>query len=383
MFSNDGMINYNGASVPASTAPLQYRLVNNGGIATTGSKKNSTARHEFDPDAFDQVIDYAYTARLEIPAEKVREIYAIASRLKMTSVASKCGKFLLSTLTPDNCLEVRNMKAVLKDPFLLQSVDGYIKQNFEQIVQNKACITHEVLQHLKVEFLLSSEQDDKVNERHVFNEVLEWIHDCFLNGSLDMATLLERKLIMLFYNKNLNQIQDCSEMVEPEQTAAELDAIEDYKKLSKRLSHPTLTRSASVSTDNLNGGNGNGASNGKVMVPSKPRQFMFARSDSESSLSSLADNDDEQEWKLLANCRIGEHNLAGLVTIAGQLCLISMKLRISSKCSSKDNLCDGSDYCLIPPMSSPRCAVGTAELGGKLFVCGKYCVSGTECERFH
>jgi len=45
----------------------------------------------------------------------------------------------------------------------------------------------------------------------------------------------------------------------------------------------------------------------------------------------------------------------------------------SSKNASKDNLSDSADYCLVPPMSTPRCAVGTAELGGKLFVCGRCC----------
>ena len=177
-------------------------------------------------------------------------------------------------------------------------------------------------------------------------------------------------------------------MVEvPPSPPEEMEAIEDYKKLSKRLSHSSLARSASSSIDNIHAtGNIAGGGRDKSSVPSKPRQFLFTRSDSESSLSSIADNDvaEEQEWKLLANCRIGEHTLAGLVTIAGQLVLLITKLRFttinssSSKNASKDDLAahlDGApapDYCLIPPMSSPRCAVGTAELGGKLFVCGKW-----------
>ena len=374
LFSND-MINANGASVPASNGPQQYRLVNSsyGPNGTTGNvMKNGVARQEFDPEAFDQVIDYAYTARLEVPVEKVRETYAIATRLKMTSVAAKCGQFLLSTLTPDNCLEVRNMKSVLKDPFLLQSVDGYIKHNFEQIVQSKVSITSDCLLHLKFDFLL---YEEKFNERHLLEEVLDWIHICFNQETLDMATLKEKNMFMLYYNRSLNQIQDCSEMTKPEnetKTVDEIEAIEDYKKFSKRMSHPTLLRSAS-STDNINGGGPVAYGKDKSSVPSRPRQFLFTRSDSESSLSSLADNDEEQEWKLLANCRLGDLTLAGLVVISGQLSLITMKLRInSSRNASNDNLVEDSDYCLIPPMSSPRCAVGTAEFGGKLFVCGKF-----------
>lgn len=372
MFAND-IGNTNGSMNQSSNGhgPQQYRLINSNLTGMNGNGKNGSIRQEFDPEAFDQIIDYAYTARLNVPAEKVREVYAIASRLKITSVASKCGQFLLSTLTLDNCLEVRNLKAVLKDPFLLQSVDGYIKQNFEKFVQNKST-TDDGLLHLKVDFLMNGgEPEEKINERHLLNEVLDWIRNSFAYETLDMSVLTEKKMIMLYYNKDLNQIQDCVEMAEPS-SPEELEAVEDYKKMSKRCPHPPLMRSASSSVDNINVQH---LMNGKdrSSVPSKPRQFLFARSDSESSLSSIADNDDEQEWKLLANCRIGEHTIAGLVTIAGQLSLLTMKLRVNSnKDGSKNNSIDGSDYCLIPPMSSPRCAVGTAELGGKLFVCGGY-----------
>ena len=366
MFSND-MINSNGSSVPSSTIPQQYRLVNSN-VGNNGQAKNGVSRAEFDLEAFDQIIDYSYTSKLEVPVEKVREIYAIASRLKMNSVVTKCGQFLLSTLTPDNCLEIRNMKTVLKDPFLLSSVDSYIKKNFEEIVQSKSATNNFLLQ-LKIDFFLNSENEEKINERNVFNEVLEWIRVGFEEETMDLNTLAEKKMFMLYFNKNLNQIQDCSEMIEPP-SPEELEAIEDYKKLSKRLSHPSLMRSAS-SIEAINSGVTNGKD--KPSVPSKPRQFLFARSESESSLSSVTENDEEQDWKLLANCRISKHTHAGLVTISGQLCLIIMKLRVNSSMNvSKDNLIEGEDYCSIPPMRSPRCAVGTAELDGKLFVCGMW-----------
>ena len=112
---------------------------------------------------------------------------------------------------------------------------------------------------------------------------------------------------------------------------------------------------------------------------------MFTRSDSESSLSSAPEEDCESiDWKVLATCRMGPHSLAGLVTVAGRLTLLSIRLVVPLNCNGSVNGSNGTvngvgdsiqsncEYCLIPPMSSPRCAVGTAELGGKLFVCGGY-----------
>lgn len=356
--SNNGNMNGN--------SPQQYRLVSN----TTGNGNgggSSSGKHapkiEFDPEAFEYIIEYAYTGTLKIPENKVREIYAIASRLRMSYIAYKCAQVLVATLSSENCLEIRSMKSVLKDQYLLQSVDSYIRQNFAFIVQSSNCNSQ--LSQIKIEFLLNSAQEENsINEKHLFNEILDWLRQSLLRISIDLDTLKENSL-MLYYNKDLNEIQDCTQM--ESDFSEESEMIENYKKLNKKLSFVK-----SLSNDNISCGvaNKNGYQN-KSTMPSKPRQFMFTRSDSDNSLSSIAD-DDGKEWKLLANCRIGKHTLVGLVSILGELYFLSLTLRIKGNVSKSIDETENDEYCTIPPMSSPRCSVGTAEFQGKLLVCGKY-----------
>ncbi|KAF7494568.1 Influenza virus NS1A-binding -like protein B [Sarcoptes scabiei] len=351
MFSKESHQGSNNASLQ------QYRLIIN-------ENQKKSGLMDLDLEAFDLIIDYAYTAKLKLPANKVKEIYSIASRLKMSNVVSKCGQVLLSTLSPNNCLEIRNMKTVLKDPHLLQSIDGYIRQNFQSIVQNSHFNSQ--LSLIKMEFLLNSEQEEScVNERHIFNEVIDWIKNAFEKELINLDTLKEN-VLMLYYNKDRNEIQDCSQI--ESNSPQESEMIEDYKRMTKRIS---LVKS--LSNDSLQNGLKKQSTN-----PSKPRQFLFARSDSESSLASIADEDDPtNDWKVLATHRLSQHKLVGLVSIKANLHILTLKFRINeinhkitSETSNKTSNFD--EHRLIPPMNFARCGVGVAEFKGKLFVCGGY-----------
>ncbi|CAG2113803.1 unnamed protein product [Medioppia subpectinata] len=179
-------------------------------------------------------------------------------------------------------------------------------------------------------------------------------------------------MYMLFINKSDKCLHDCNEIENGGNDDSDL--IQDYKRESRRLSYPAKDGSASKKA---NGQNGNHQKAGNGSLPAKSRQFMFTRSDSESSLSSLADDDNENDWKVLSVCFSGKHTLIGLIIVSGKLLVLTVKLRINSPMNSPNasrhhSLEKPELYCLIPPMSSARCAVGTAMFDGKLFVCGGY-----------
>lgn len=203
------------------------------GLSTPLPQHYRLTGHHFDPEAFDRIIDYAYTARLTVPAGKAREIYTVASRLKMNSVVTRCGQFLLSTLTPETCLELRNLKAVLRDPNLLQAIDAYIRQHFEQIVHSKLSFGSQLVQ-LNIDFHLSSEAEESaVNERHMVNEVLEWLHSNYAIVNDPISVLKDKEPLILFLDKERGVILDGAE-VEPT-SPEDADAICDYKKRQSLL----------------------------------------------------------------------------------------------------------------------------------------------------
>jgi hypothetical protein len=363
--------------VLSSASPYLLELFSSDSTATaTGVQQYKLLSGNYDIEAFDCIIDYAYTARLEVPVDKVRDIYGIASRLKMSSIAYECGQYLLSSLTADNCLDVRSIRGVLSDQFLLASVDNYIRLNMPDIVQNK-CL--DALPKVQVEVLLNSDEERAaINEKHAFNMVVEWIRASFDRELLNATNICE-KMFMLFVNKLDKRLHDCNEIESG--TTDDSDLIQDYKRESRRLSFPA--KEAAKGAPNGQNGHHNHQkpckSNGSAL-PAKSRQFMFTRSDSESSLSSLADDDNENDWKVLSVCVGGKHTLIGLIIVSGKLFVLTVKLRINSPMNSPNNsrhhsLEKPELYCLIPPMSSARCAVGTAMFAGKLFVCGMCCMS--------
>lgn len=372
--------------VLSSASPYLLELFSSSDSSIGSIQQLKLWNHIYDIEAFECVVDYAYTARLEVPKDKVKEVYAIATRLKMNSIAYHCGQYLLSTLTPENCLRVRAIRGVLSDQYLLNSVDGYIRQNIVDIVQSK-CL--DSLDKVQVEVLLSSDEERAaINSRHVFDMVMEWIRGSFDREELKVDNLCE-KMFMLYLNKADKCLHDCNEIENGANDDSDL--IQDYKRVSRKLSFPAksvLNNTGNGSAGQTNGSGESMAMNARTLhhpngkktksgvLPAKSNRFMFTRSDSESSLSSIADDDNENDWKVVAVCTSGKHSLIGLTLVSGKLYVLTVKLRVNSPVHSPTNTRHNSLekpelYCLIPPMSCARCAVGTAELNGKLIVCGQ------------
>ena len=343
-----------------------------------------------------------YTSRLEIPKNHVRNVYGLACRLKISSVAQKCGDFLASQLTSETCLHVRSTNGVLNDQMLLNSVDNYIKEHISEVIKCK--FVCEKLGKMKIEVLQNSDEEiDSVNPKHLFALIIDWIRKEFDENRLTSDQLL-LKAYMLYLNSLDRSLHDCLDIENGDHNYSEV--IHEYKSLSRKLSttkrstadvpgstesvngkikEPDSNGSLSSSQTNLNSNSSSlnelikdGNKSKKVGQPTKPKQFLFTRSDSDSSLSSLAD-DDESDWKVLGIETNGnKNNFNGLVMIAGKLYLLCVKLKIHSPHTTRSNSLDKPEICsTIAPMNNPRCALGSACLNGSLVCLGGY--NRSEC----
>lgn len=269
--------------------------------------------NKYDVDAFNYLLDYIYTSRLAIPKKHVHNVYALASRLKMTSVAQKCGEFLASTLTPETCLATRSINGVINDPLLLNSVDNYIKDKISEVIK---CKYVEKLDKIKIEVLQNSDQEiDSVNPRHLFTLISDWIRKEFDESRLTSNQLL-MKTYMLYLNTIDRSLHDCLDIENGDHNYSEV--IHEYKSLSRKLS-TTRRSTENVSSngthqsnksrhhnqESLSNGNLNDfikennnlikdevvqnliknnhtnhhSTNKKTAGPTKPKQFLFTRSD--------------------------------------------------------------------------------------------------------
>lgn len=309
----------------------------------------------FDFDAFESLVDYAYLGRLEVPPKLVKATYVAATKLRMSSAAKQCGKYLVENMRPDNCIGLRSLPGIASNKDLLLKVDNFIRQNISEAIKSKEFLA---LPTIPVELLQNSlEEKNATNTKHMCDMVLDWVKTFTEDQNISLEDLTQ-KVNMLYLNSD-RTLHDCSDIENGDVQDSEV--IQDYKKLSRKVSVPGTDKARRKRS---------------AQAPAKPRQFLYTKSDSSSSLSSLSDEEDT-DWKVVVTTANGENSMLGLVAIDGKLIVFSIVQRVhtpndsplSSRNASVEKI---SAYSVVPPMSSARCAVGTAELQGKLVVCGGY-----------
>ncbi|XP_033642334.1 kelch-like protein 17 [Asterias rubens] len=138
----------------------------------TESRQTEVCLHDIQASAVEQLVQFAYTAEINIGEKNVQALLPAASVLQLHSVRDACCKFLLGQLDPSNCLGIRRFADMHGCYDLEQSSLLYSLQNFNHVVN-----TEEYL-HLPVDEvaqLISSEQLNITSEEDVFNAVVMWV----------------------------------------------------------------------------------------------------------------------------------------------------------------------------------------------------------------
>ncbi|CAH1100219.1 unnamed protein product [Psylliodes chrysocephalus] len=349
-------------SVLASVSPYLFEL-----FTTDEDQKraenviNYKLNGGFDPIAFQILIDYAYTAKLQVHYSNVKAVFSAANNLKMERVTRICAQHLIKHLSVDNCVEIRSLPGIAKNKEFIQQVDAFIMTEFAKIsknsnVLNLFCARIEVLNQSREEMSL-------VNENSLCRLVLEWIKRQVAEDNLHISDLSE-KTFMLYLAID-NSLQDCSRV--PSGDISDTEIVQDYKKLSLKDKQ--------------------GATKNKKKVlgqPTKPRVLIYNRDIGEEFESEL-----EPDWNLIATEPIGDHSFLALVTLAGKLSTLSIQLRLNTPSTpspvqtpdaSRSASEDKPDlYCAVASMSCHRCALGCGNYNNTLIVCGGY--DRTECLR--
>ncbi|GAB6023335.1 hypothetical protein CHUAL_014213 [Chamberlinius hualienensis] len=334
--------------VLACASPYLFEL-----FSTSTNSANRIDRfklEDVDKDAFERLVNYAYTARLEVPHDRVKAVYMTAVRLNMDDVAKSCGQYLVTHLSPQNCIGIRSMQGLCSDYELCGGIDNYIQQEIKEVSQGKEL---HALALVKVAVLRNDQTEmDAIPGHQLCSMVLDWIRqewDC------DVTKLATEKVHMLYIDNDL-YLRDCSDIENGDANDSEL--IQDYKHKSKRFPQPSNGRRKRDVFD----------------IPAKPRQLLYSRSTSDSSISS--EGSEDNPWKVIACMSTGDYSVLGVVVLNNKLFTLSVKQKLNqpSKASLPRTpaVKHSESYSLLQPMNSARCSVGTAELDGHLLVCGGY-----------
>ncbi|VDM95034.1 unnamed protein product [Thelazia callipaeda] len=319
---------------------------------------------ESDYHCFEAIVNYAYSAHLDISNKKVGELYKTACILQVAPVAKACAHYLINNLNIMDCIGIRR-QANIHDDVLVEHVDNFIAENFARIVDESPEFTH--LPLIKVRLILSIRDTEQLccgedialralqyfqSLPHVTERTEQWIE------------LLIGKTHMLYMGEDTTLL-DCSGMDDRSFVGAS-DIIQDYK-----LTGGYLPRTYSGSkmldiqtpANHITGATAVHLTSGRLnntKISSAEKGFWIALAFFLGRLVALSIQLSEAEEVIkLRSTSLDDDILKTSQT--GQ------QETLSKVISSASNL-----RIPIPHMKSPRCSIGGVFINGKIIVCGGY-----------
>ncbi|XP_061440239.1 kelch-like protein 2 isoform X3 [Rhineura floridana] len=173
----------------------------------TGEMSESQAKRvrikEVDGWTLKMLIEYVYTAEIQLTEENVQVLLPAASLLQLQDVKKSCCDFLETQLHPVNCLGFRAFADMHACTDLLNKANTYAEQHFTEVVLCEEFLNLDVEQ---VCSLISSDKLTIASEEKVFEAVIAWVnHDKDVRQEL-MARLMEHVRLPLLSREYLVQL---------------------------------------------------------------------------------------------------------------------------------------------------------------------------------
>ncbi|XP_062861650.1 kelch-like protein 41a [Trichomycterus rosablanca] len=106
-----------------------------------GKEKSSTNQEvvleNVDASVMDAIINYLYSADIDITDENVQDILAVANRFQIPSVFTVCVNYLQKKVSLGNCLAIFRLGLVLNCPRLAMTARDYIAERFETLAKDQ------------------------------------------------------------------------------------------------------------------------------------------------------------------------------------------------------------------------------------------------------
>uniref|UniRef100_A0A3Q2P6C9 Kelch like family member 3 n=1 Tax=Fundulus heteroclitus TaxID=8078 RepID=A0A3Q2P6C9_FUNHE len=136
------------------------------------SKAQRVEIREVDGQTLRKLVDYIYTAEIQVTEDNVQVLLPAASLLQLMDVRQVCCEFLQSQLHPTNCLGIRAFADLHTCTQLLSQAHAYAEQHFSEVVQGEEFLSLSLQQ---VSSLISSDQLTVSTEEKVFEAMISWI----------------------------------------------------------------------------------------------------------------------------------------------------------------------------------------------------------------
>ncbi|XP_043918146.1 kelch-like protein 2 isoform X2 [Protopterus annectens] len=323
----------------------------------TGEMSESRAKRvrikEVDGWTLKMLIDYVYTAEIQVTEENVQVLLPAAGLLQLQDVKKACCDFLESQLHSTNCLGIRAFADMHACTELLNRANTYAEQHFADVV-----LSDEFL-NLGIEQVCSLIASDKLtisSEEKVFEAVIAWVnHDKDVRQE-HMAHLMEHVRLPLLSREYLVQ------RVEEETLVKNSSACKDYLIEAMKYHLLPADQRTLMKTKRT-----------RLRTPlSLPKVMMVVGGQAPKAIRSVECYDfKEERWYQVAElpsrrCRAGVVQMNGLVYAVGGF-NGSLRVRtVDVYDPAKDQ------WSTIVSMQDRRSTLGAAVLNGLLYAVGGF-----------
>ncbi len=136
---------------------------------------NEVVLDDVNPAILDMIIQYLYSAEIDLTDDNVQDIIAVANRFLIPSVFTVCVNYLQKKLSMGNCMAIFRMGLVLNCPRLAVAARNYIADRFELLYKDEEFLklaAHELFA------IIGGDSLNVSKEELVFEAVMTWVrHD--------------------------------------------------------------------------------------------------------------------------------------------------------------------------------------------------------------
>ncbi|XP_036396470.1 kelch-like protein 41b [Megalops cyprinoides] len=125
-----------------------------------------------DPTIMDMIIQYLYSADIDLTDDNVQDIFVVANRFQIPSVFTACVNYLQRKLSLGNCLAIFRLGLVLNCPRLAVAARNYIADRFEILSKEEDFLQlapHELFA------IIGGDSLNVEKEEVVFESLMRWI----------------------------------------------------------------------------------------------------------------------------------------------------------------------------------------------------------------
>lgn len=157
--------------VLASCSPYFYAMF----TGFDESRRDRITLQGVDYQALLLLVEYVYTALVDVTEDNVQVLLTAANLLQLTDVRDACCDYLQTQLDPTNCLGIRDFADMHGCLELLNYADTYVEQHFGEVVQFDEFLN---LTPAQVAGLIRSDRLLVPGEEKVYEAVIAWcVHD--------------------------------------------------------------------------------------------------------------------------------------------------------------------------------------------------------------